>query len=469
MMRWHGWAWVLVAVLAPIAVSGQGAAPAPPVPPLIDSLQHASLAALGRQTRDTDSVFVRTLITSTDPQARMGAANSLIFDSTATPLLLAYLIQEKNPRALKWPLYNISYPAYLQRDARVRTVLRYLLETSADSEVVATSVEGLRSLEMRELETTVTARLLDAKKRGDDSLVHALLATEDRAVTLERGIMLPTFLRRAPAPFVKHVVNPHAIRVLAFGDFGFKRSADEIATAHAMLAYERLHRFDFGITLGDNFYGMGLSSPDDPRWKGEYEPLYGPLGIELFASFGNHDEYDADSPPAEILYTARSRSWRLPSQFYTFTAGPVQFYAIDTNDPSEVQLAWLKSALDSSHARWKVVYGHFPMYMNTDFTNGVWTDTVMVRKILPILTGRADVYMAGHYHSMQHLVPVNGVSFFIAGGGGASSYDVGPMDARTKFATKEHGFAVLDVTDTTFTVRFIDEHDKQLYTATLRK
>jgi hypothetical protein len=64
---------------------------------------------------------------------------------------------------------------------------------------------------------------------------------------------------------------------------------------------------------------------------------------------------------------------------------------------------------------------------------------------------------------------VNGVSFFIAGGGGASSYDVGPMDARTKFATKEHGFAVLDVTDTTFTVRFIDEHDKQLYTATLRK
>jgi hypothetical protein len=456
----------LVGVAAPTAVWSQAA---PPVPPLIDSLQHASLAALGRQLRDTDSVFVRTIVTSPDPQARMAAANSVLFDTAAGSFLLAYLVQEHNPRALKWPLYNISYPPYLYRDPRVRTVLRYLLETSADSEVIASAVEGLRSVEMRELETTVTGRLLDAKKRGDDSLVHALLATEDRAITLERGIMLPTFLRRAPARFAKHVANPHAIRVLAFGDFGYRMSPDEKATARAMAVYQRTHRFDFGLTLGDNFYGMGLSSPDDPRWKSEYEPLYGPLGIELFASFGNHDEYDADSPPAEILYAARSRSWRFPSQFYTFTAGPAQFYAIDTNDPSVVQLSWLKSALDSSHARWKIVYGHFPMYMSTDYVHGRWTDTVMVRKLLPILTGRADVYLAGHYHSMQHLTPVNGVNFFIAGGGGASSYDVAPADSLIKFATKEHGFAVLDVTDTTFTVRFIDEHDTQVYTATLRK
>jgi tartrate-resistant acid phosphatase type 5 len=460
-----------VGLLVPAAaVWGQGAAPAVPVPPLIDSLQHASLVALGRPLRDTDSVFVRTIVTSTDPQARMNAANSIVFDSAAEPLLLAYLVQERNPRALKWPLYNISYPAYLQRDPRVRTVLRYLLATSTDSEVIATTVEAMRSLEMRDLETTVTGRLLDAKRRGDDSLVHALLATEDRAITLERGIVLPTFMRRAPAPFVKHVVNPHAIRVLAFGDFGFHLSPDEEATARAMAVYQRTHRFDFGITLGDNFYGTGLSSPDDPRWQNEYERLYGPLGIEMFASFGNHDEYDGDSPPAEILYAARSRSWRFPAQFYTYRAGPVQFYAIDTNDPSEVQLSWLRSALDSSHARWKVVYGHFPLYTSTIYVRGGWfTDTVMVRKLLPILSGRADVYLSGHFHNMQHLAPVNGVNFFTAGGGGASSYDVGPPDPRVLYATNQHGFAVLDVTDTTFTVRFINEQDHQVYMTTLRK
>jgi tartrate-resistant acid phosphatase type 5 len=244
-------------------------------------------------------------------------------------------------------------------------------------------------------------------------------------------------------------------------------SPDEQAVAKAMAVYGKAHPFDFGITLGDNFYGSGLSSPDDPRWASEYEPLYGPLGIKLYASFGNHDQYNGDSPPAEILYAARSKSWRFPAQFYTFTAGPVQFYAIDTNDPSEVQLAWLKSALDSSHARWKLVYGHFPLYINTELRN--FTDTTTERKLLPILTGRADIYLAGHYHSMQHLTPKNGVNFFIAGGGGASAYDVGTVDSLTKFVTKEHGFAVLDATDSTFMVRFIDEHAKQMYAATLRK
>jgi tartrate-resistant acid phosphatase type 5 len=462
-MRRFLWASVMV---VPAMLWGQAPA-SEPVSPAVDSLQHLSLATLAKQLPDSDSVYVRTILTSSDPQARMNAVNMLGFRPGGETLGLAYLVQERNPRAIRWPLYNVTYFPWAWSDPRVRAVLTYLMATSTDSEVVANSVEGLRSLSMRQLELTITGRLLDAKRRGDDSLVHALLATEDRAITLERGIVLPTFWRRAPARFAVPVTNAHRVRVLAFGDFGFHMSPDEQATAHAMAVYQKSHPFDFGITLGDNFYGMGLSSPEDPRWTTEYEKLYGPLGIKLYASFGNHDEYDGDSPPAEILYAMRSKSWRFPAQFYTYTAGPVQFYAIDTNDPSEVQLSWLKSALDSSHARWKVVYGHFPMYTNTDIRD--FTDTTMVRKLLPILTGRADIYLAGHYHSMQHLVPVNGVNFFIAGGGGASAYDVGKADSVTKFVTKEHGFAVLDVTDTTFAVRFIDEHDHQLYMATLRK
>lgn len=451
---------VWVALLAPMVAWGQTS-------PIIDSLQHASLAALGRQMPDSDSVYVRTVITSTDRTARMNAANMLGFHPEAKTFGLAYLVQERDPRAIKWPLYNITYYQWAWTDPRVRAVLTYLMETSTDSEVVANAVEGLRSLSMRQLELAVTRRVRDARKQGDDSLVHALEATEDRAITLERGIMLPTFMRRAPARFSVPVREGHRARVLAFGDFGFKMSPDEKAVAGAMAEYGRAHPFDFGITLGDNFYGMGLSSPDDPRWASEYEKLYGPLGIKLYASFGNHDEYDGDSPPSEILYAAKSASWRFPAQFYTFTAGPVQFYAIDTNDPSEMQLDWLRGALDSSRARWKVVYGHFPLYTNTDVRH--FTDTTTERKLLPILTGRADVYLAGHYHSMQHLTPVNGVNFFIAGGGGASAYDVGTVDSLTKFVTKEHGFAVLDATDSTFTVRFIDEHAKQMYAATLRK
>jgi tartrate-resistant acid phosphatase type 5 len=459
--------WIAAALLAPAVARGQRAAPAPAASPIVDSLQHLSLAALAKQLPDSDSVYVRTILTSSDPMARMNADNMLALRPGGETFGLVYLVQEKDPRAIKWPLYNVTYFPWAWTDPRVRAVLTYLMETSTDSEVVANSVEGLRSLSMRQLELAITGRLLEAKKRGDDSLVHALLATEDRAITLERGIVLPTFMRRAPARFAVPVKDAHRVRVLAFGDFGFKMSPDEQAVAKAMGLYGKAHPFDFGITLGDNFYGMGLSSPDDPRWTSEYEKLYGPLGIKLYASFGNHDEYDGDSPPAEILYAARSKSWRFPAQFYTFTAGPVQFYAIDTNDPSQVQLDWLKSALDSSHARWKLVYGHFPLYVNTDIRD--FTDTTTERKLLPILTGRADIYLAGHYHSMQHIRPKNGVNFFIAGGGGASAYDVGKPDSLATFVTKEHGFAVLEATDSTFTVRFIDEHAKPLYATTLRK
>ena len=466
-MRWHGWARAAVVVaLAPAAVSGQGAVPAasaPAVPPLIDSLQHASLAALGRQARDTDSVFVRTLVTSPDPQARMGAANSLIFDSTATPLLLAYLVQEKNPRALKWPLYNISYPERLQRDPRVRTVLRYLLETSADSEVVATSVEGLRSLEMRELETTVTARLLDAKKRGDDSLVHALLATEDRAVTLERGIMLPTFLRRAPAPFVKHVVNPHPIRVLAFGDFG-TGSVAQTQTAAAMVAYHKTHPFDFGLTLGDNFYARGMASPNDPRWQTQWEELYSPMHIPFYAVLGNHDWSGPDSPAAEILYSAKSQSWHMPSPYYTFTAGPVQFFAFDTPAVDEAELKWLDEELTRSTAPWKVVYGHYHIFSATRGDN-----KELIARLLPILKkDHADVYLNGHDHNLQELRPEGSVHFFVSGGGGAGLYEMNPYD-RSVFRQKVNGFTVLEADSKTLAICFIGTDGSELYRRTLTK
>ena len=44
---------------------------------------------------------------------------------------------------------------------------------------------------------------------------------------------------------------------------------------------------------------------------------------------------------SEILYSQQSPSWCLPAPYYTYTCGPVQFFAFDTNDVSEPQLGWL--------------------------------------------------------------------------------------------------------------------------------
>jgi hypothetical protein len=51
-----------------------------------------------------------------------------------------------------------------------------------------------------------------------------------------------------------------------------------------MRAFHRSSPFDFAITLGDNFYPVGMLATDDPRWQSQYEALYTPLGIPFYAT-----------------------------------------------------------------------------------------------------------------------------------------------------------------------------------------
>ena len=431
----------------------------------IAALRRASLKDLARKIPKEKRPYAETLLTPGDSQKRAEAASWLAGTPEAKEFVLALLVRERDPKVMEYALMNVYALKHLQKDPRMRDVLRYVVDTNPEPKAVAVAVEQLRALTMHELRAEVTDRVERARKDGQETLANDLASIQDRAVNLDRGLMLPTFLRRSPPLFEKKVSGP-SLRVLAFGDFGTGSEGQQKAAA-AMREYHKAHPFDFGITLGDNFYSEGMPSPDDPRWASQFENLYGPMGIEIFACFGNHDEYDPDSPAAEILYSARSKAWRLPAQFYTFTAGPAQFFAIDCNDMSELQRGWLKDSLDKSTARWKVVYGHFPPYLAMDYANGEFTEFAKV--IMPILKGRADVYLAGHHHSLQHVKTVDGVNLFISGGGGASTYEIDEKSPRKVFAKSEHGFAVIEVSDETFTVRFIDKDSQTLYETTIRK
>jgi tartrate-resistant acid phosphatase type 5 len=109
----------------------------------------------------------------------------------------------------------------------------------------------------------------------------------------------------------------------------------------------------------------------------------------------------------------------MPAGSYTFTAGPAQFWAIDGADMTTAQLEWLRSSLDRSHAKWKIVYGHYPLYSASG--GGGAREGHLTPKLLPVLQGRADAYVAGHHHSMQHLRPIGKLNLFVAGSGGAGS------------------------------------------------
>src|SRR5258708_35789610 len=86
------------------------------------------------------------------------------------------------------------------------------------------------------------------------------------------------------------------------------------------------------------------------------------MAIKVYACLGNHDRSNGETPMAEILYSAKSTTWRMPAGGYTYTAGPAQVWGIDGAEMTEAQLEWLRLSLEKSSARGKIVYGHYSPY-----------------------------------------------------------------------------------------------------------
>jgi hypothetical protein len=273
--------------------------------------------------------------------------------------------------------------------------------------------------------------------------------------------MLPAFMRVPPPLF--SAKDQDTIRVVAFGDFG-TGTDEQKAVASAMMTSHRQTPFDIAITVGDNFYPVGMESPTDPRWQTWWEDVYGPMNLAFYAVLGNHDWYHYDSPASEILYSRKSSNWKIPAPYYTFTAGPIQFFALDTQEVSAKQLRWLDEQLQRSQSPWKVAYAHHPI-----FSDGYhWDNDTLKAQLLPVFKNRVDLYVAGHEHDLQHLKPVAGVNFVISGGGGRELRPPQPT-SRSLFAKEVHGFTILEANPTELGIRLVGTDAKVMHQFALQK
>ena len=413
-----------------------------------------------------------------DEDLRGRVVQSLSFEPGAESFVLDHLPEPLPQWDRRIAIDNMPWQDHWVANGRVDSVLEQMVVSEPDHELALAALESARELKMRRLRQLLAKRLESSKRNPDSEEVKKLEEEEERWISLQKGTMLPTFLRQVPPLFsVKAAGQP--VRVVAFGDFGFGAAdpkfelspADQQQVAAAMLEYHRRKPFDFGITLGDNFYADGMHSADDPRWQTWWEDLYGALKIKFYPVLGNHDWYHPDSPAAEILYSERSPTWSLPAPYYTYTAGPVQFFALDTDDISRKQLRWLQEELENSRAAWKVVYGHFPIpiFVASPHASLYVSLQGMVKEVLPILKKRTDIYLAGHHHSLQHLKPEGGVHFVISGAGGATAYPVDEKAEIALFARSVHGFTVLEADAEELTFRHIGADGEELYTYALRK
>ncbi len=285
------------------------------------------------------------------------------------------------------------------------------------------------------------------------------------------------FLVLAATAFAQKDVGPiipktQSIHFVALGDFGSGKPG-QIEVAEGIARRHRAQPFQFGITMGDNFYRCGVRSVDDPKWESRWEKLYTPLGIPFYATLGNHDyglppiacPAGGASAQAEVDRTSRSTSWRMPARYYTFTAGPARFIAIDTQGWSTEQLDWIRRTLaetrDEPGIRWRIVYGHHPIY-----TSGVHLNQRRIgrlrRELLPVLKDAGvDLYICGHDHDMERL-NADGIDLLIAGSGGADLRAPHKPQPESVFTAKKYGFLDLFVTADRISAQFLDPQLRSL-------
>lgn len=265
-------------------------------------------------------------------------------------------------------------------------------------------------------------------------------------------------------------------RVFVFGDWGTGTPGQQ-AVADAMARRARETPIHLMLSVGDNFYVDGVESTDDSKWE-RFEEVYDDpaLQVPLHATLGNHDHLG--DPDAQVAYGRKNPRWVMPARHYDFTrtladGTQAHYFAIDSTpihsgwSGHEEQLAWLDGALARSTARWKIVFGHHPMYTNSGREN----DEAMLERLEPLFTRHGvDVYFAGHDHILELLRPVNGVQYVVSGGGGGPE-GMGRVTWRenTIYAASGGGFVAMRVGRDELVLEFVRTDGRTQFLHVLRK
>ena len=274
---------------------------------------------------------------------------------------------------------------------------------------------------------------------------------------------------------------------LVVGDWGRDGRYHQSDVASTMNNDAGVLNANFIVSTGDNFYQFGVDSVNDPQFKTSFEDIYtGPaLQKKWFIVLGNHDYMG--NVQAEIDYSRVSKRWTLPARYYSETIplkdnkGSIALFFTDTSplmpdyykeqkyrnvigQDSTAQLNWLANKLASSKARWKIVFGHHPVYsdLGYDVPASFRKDYTRLFKKYHV-----DAYICGHEHNLEYLNPGGHTRYFISGAG---SQVEAISDAKyTKFAREVSGFMAVSLTGHEMLVRMIDYHGNVLKTVKIAK
>lgn len=278
-----------------------------------------------------------------------------------------------------------------------------------------------------------------------------------------------------------------SVNFLVVGDWGRDGRYHQKDVASMMDTDAEVLNAGFVVSTGDNFYQFGVDSVNDPQFKTSFEDIYtGPaLQKKWFMVLGNHDYMG--NVQAEIDYSRISKRWTLPGRYYSETIplrggkGSIGLFFTDTSplmsayykeekyhnvigQDTTAQLKWLAEKLASSKARWKIVFGHHPVYsdLGYDVPQSFRKDYTRLFKKYHV-----DAYICGHEHNLEYLYPGGHTRYFISGAG--SQVEATGDATYTKFTREVSGFLAVSLTNHEMMIRMIDYHGNVLKTVTIEK
>jgi 3',5'-cyclic AMP phosphodiesterase CpdA len=253
--------------------------------------------------------------------------------------------------------------------------------------------------------------------------------------------LLPALLVGTTACLQPGAAGPSAasgtgrLRVLAVADTG-SGDANQRAVGAQMAAVHRQRPVDLVLLGGDNIYPSGDMALIDATFRRPYAELLA-AGVPFHAVLGNHD-IRTDNGTPQVAYPG----FGMGGRSYSLRRGPVEFLMLDTNVNTDwqKQLNWLRAVLARSTAPWKVVVGHHPIYSSGLYGN----DPELGAKLIPLLRKHGvQLYINGHEHHYERSLPIDGITYLVVGGGGASLRPV-MATAQTAKAVSVHSFAELE-------------------------
>lgn len=264
------------------------------------------------------------------------------------------------------------------------------------------------------------------------------------------------------------------VRFAVIGDSG-TGDKHQYAIARQMVSWHDRLPYDLVLMLGDNIYGFLWGGGNKKDFEKKFDRPYAELlarGVVFRAALGNHDTHHRDG---RDLIEAYDR-FHIDGQqgYYNFTAGEsgtgmplVEFFVLNTirlekNKRDPEQLAWLARTLEASDARWRIVYGHHPLYSS----GGRHASDVRMRgKLLPLLQGamqssapRVHAVLAGHDHIYQRFHPQQGIAYFVCGSSGKLRRgDARPSPLVAAAEDEQRVFMLWDATPAELRFRAINE------------